>query len=70
MFYNSNLGFGTKKDWNHISGKAKWHNQKNPLFPVSFIDGHAEVINFSWKKKTGYYPKGSMDWRIENLGYY
>jgi prepilin-type N-terminal cleavage/methylation domain-containing protein len=70
MFYNSNLGFGTKKDWNHPSGKAKWHSTKNPQYPVSFIDGHAEFLNFSWKKKSGYYPKGTMNWRIENLGYY
>ena len=70
MFYNSNLGFGTKKDWHNPSGKAKWHSQVNPQFPVSFIDGHAEFFNFSWKKKSGYYPKGSQDWRVENLGYY
>ena len=70
MFYNSNLGFGKKKEWNHPSGKAKYHSQTDPRYPVSFIDGHAEYFNFSWKKTKGYKPKGNMDWQIDEIGYY
>jgi prepilin-type N-terminal cleavage/methylation domain-containing protein len=70
VFYNSNLMLGKKREWDHPSGKAKYHSQKNPKYPVSFIDGHVEYFNFSWKLTPGYYPKGNMDWLIDNLGYY
>jgi hypothetical protein len=67
IIYNVILTFA--RDWNS-SSKAKWHDPFSPKFPVSFLDGHAEYYNFSWKKKSKYYPKGNIDWKIDNLGYY
>lgn len=67
LFHNVVLTFA--RDWTS-SAKAKWHDEINPRFPVAFVDGHAEFFNFSWKKKSKYYPKGSIDWKVENLGYY
>jgi hypothetical protein len=68
LFHNVNLTFA--RDWNHSSGKAKWHDSKNPRYPAAFMDGHAEFFNFSWKKKTGNNPRGNAEWMVDNLGYY
>jgi prepilin-type N-terminal cleavage/methylation domain-containing protein len=67
MAYNVNLTFA--RDWT-TSAKGRWHDLGNPKYPVSFIDGHAKNFNFSWKKTSGNNPKGSDEWKIENLGYY
>ena len=68
LFYNVILTFA--RDWNHSSGKAKWHDNKSAKYPVAFADGHAEYFHFQWKEITGNKPNGSNDWKIENLGYY
>ena len=50
--------------------QSKWHHNKKPLFPISFADGSARVINFEWKLVTHSPPRSTMDWMIDNLGYY
>ena len=60
------------RDWNHSSGKAKWHENKNPRYTLAFVDGHVEYFNFWWKKRPNYDPgRGkSIDWLVDNLGIY
>lgn len=58
LFHNVNLFYG--RDWNDASGKAKWHNNKNPRYGMAFLDGHAEFLNFAWKKQQGYIPTAPL----------
>jgi hypothetical protein len=55
MFYNVNVQF--PRDFNHVSRKARWHDLNEPKYPTSFVDGHAEYFNFSWRKQSGFYPR-------------
>ena len=57
------------RDWFHPA--ARWHEAANPRFPVSFLDGHAEYFNFSWKKRGANAPRSrNIETQIENIGYY
>ena len=58
------------RDWNDPQGK--WHDSKEPKFTVTFVDGHAELFNFWWKKTPGYDPASgkSTEWIIDNLNIY
>jgi prepilin-type N-terminal cleavage/methylation domain-containing protein len=67
ILYSVNLHGGV--DWNHPSGKAKWHSDTEPKYPVSFIDGHAEYFNFAYKKNQNNLS-GSDEWKIDNHGFY
>ena len=58
LFHNVNLQY--PRDFHHASGKAKWHHQKLPKYPVAFMDGHAEFFNFSWRLQSGYYPRARL----------
>ena len=59
LFHIVNLQY--PRDFNHSSGKAKWHDPKNPRYPVAFMDGHAEFHNFSWRLLSDYYPKAPLN---------
>jgi prepilin-type N-terminal cleavage/methylation domain-containing protein len=67
LLYTVNLHNGV--DWNDPSGKAKWHSQKRPQYPVSFADGHAEYFHFAYKKNQKSL-KGNDEWKVTNHGFY
>ena len=49
----------------------RWHDNKKPYFPVSFIDGHAEYHDFFWKEFNHVAPNvGGILNRIDVYGYY
>jgi len=52
----------TDRPWAYTENR--WHNQSEPYFPISFIDGHAEYFLLPWK------PSGSCPGRTPNNGYY
>jgi prepilin-type N-terminal cleavage/methylation domain-containing protein len=52
------------RDWSHP--RTRWHSEGLPMFPVSFMDGHAEYF-FLWWKAGGRPPHGTD---INRDGYY
>lgn len=78
LFHNVNIQY--PRDFNHVSGKARWHDYNEPKYPVSFMDGTARIVNFNWRKQSGYYPRarnaygnsiehyGDLDYELKSRG--
>lgn len=67
LFYQKNLNAGRTFNM----AQARWHDKKNPKYPLGFADGHVKNINFSWKKSSETAPNvGGIEARINAYGYY
>lgn len=67
ILYSVNLH--SSVNWNDPNGKSKWHSNKFPKYPVSFIDGHGEYFHFAYKK-TQQNLVGPDAWKVESHGFY
>ena len=67
LFYQKSLNAGRTFNM----AQSRWHDKKNPKYPLGFADGHVENLNFSWKKTSETAPNvGGIEQRIEAYGYY
>lgn len=67
LFYQKNLNNGRTFNMS----QARWHDDKNPRYPIGFADGHVVYHNFSWKKSSINAPNvGGITQRINIYGYY